>query len=230
MNNDIINEINELDEQYKVSLTGRKQILSEIKKRIELMRKNDIKDPNLRQLENHYSYRDYYISDYKLVMNILLRLANNLSDKYEIKEVCGTDFVDIGGNEIRQIYGKTLVITEQEVLNQIEDKLYKDNEFSKLSERIINDGHSMIIVTYNYFDGRMKPRLSNLKDINKINIKNGGLVGDISCYLHNDELYQAVSKFMQYIELNGPDFTNIDEDTLYELIINSEVEEKVKRR
>ena len=228
--NKIIDEIKTLDEQYKNSITGRKEIIIRIKELIKLFRSKYDNNSFINEMENKYSYRDYYINDYKMVMNLLLKLANNNEDIYGIKEIVATDFVTVN-NETKQLYGKTLIITNRDVLDTLNSDLYYYDEFSEVAKEIINKGYSMIIVTYNYFDGKVKPNINSLKNVNTINIKNGGLVGNITCYLHDDSLKTGVESLIDYIDINGPDFENIDEELLYNEIINNfNNRENIKRR
>ena len=224
----LFEEIQFLINQYQLATTGRKQLLIMIREKIALIRKyTNLFNQELDKIETYYSYRDYYVSDYKLVMRLLLRLANEEKNIYDMKKIIATDFIRTNGDEFKQIYGETLIIGEKKVLDLIDDKrLYIDNEFSDISSRIISNGNSLIIVTYNYFNGNVKPKYNSLSNVTKACIKNGGMVGDISCFLHNGALKISVDKFVKYIDVNGPDFQNIDENILYDLILNMNTKAK----
>ena len=227
--NKILYTIEDLHEYYKNALIGRKELIEAIKKYISLVKKKtSAYNSELKEIEDFYSYRDYYIRDYKQVMRLLLRLANQNNDIYGMKEIVAIDFVNID-NVTKQLYGKTMIISNKDVLNKIhDDKLYYYDEFSKVSEDIINNGYSIIIVTYNYFDGNVKPKNKLNEKVERVDIKNSGMIGNISCYLHDDDLKKAVNKLIEFININGPDFSNIDEETLYKMICNNNEKQLVK--
>ena len=225
-------EIRKLHQEYQNTTLGRKEIVKEIKKRINLIkRKTGIFNGELQDLEDYYLYRNHYINNYEQVMRLILRLANSLDDNYVMYEINSIDFIN-EGDETRRIKGRALVIGKKDVLEDVSSQTdYYYDEFSALATRIINKGHSMVIVTYNMLTHNVKPHVKDLHKVNLVEIKNSGIIGNISCYLHDDNLKKAVKMLVKYIDINGPDFRNIDEDMLYELIIeNSKTESKTKKK
>lgn len=236
MNNELqemFDEIRELHHQYQNAIEGRKEIAKEIKEKIKIIKsKTMMFNSELHELQDYYEFRDYYVSDYEEVMRLILRLANREEDNYEMKEIYSVDFIHTENNEdVRRICGRTLVIGDSEAIKEVKDqKEYYYDEIKELSTRIINKGNSMVMVTYNALESNVKPRIDKLHRINIVDIKNGGIIGNISCYLHDDNLKKAVKMITRYIYINGPDFRNIDEDTLYELIVKCNNKAKIKQK
>ena len=225
---ELYERVKALKEEYLKATTGRRQILKEMLETIKELRKCTKKYKNeLDQIEMCYKLRNYYISDYRLVMNVILKLANKKEEKYGMKEITSTDFVRFNNDKVKQVYGKSLVITDKEVLDNIDEtKYFYYDEFSALASRIINSGNSMIIVTPNYFESNVKPKDYLAKAL-RYDLKHGGFMGDISCFLQGDELKKIIWKIMDYINLNGPDFQDIDEDTLCNLITENSKQKRL---
>ena len=223
-----LSEIRKLHQEYQNTVTGRKQIIKEIKKKINFIKsKTTIFNSELKELEDYYEYRDTYVNDYELVMNLILRLANKYEDNYEMKEVYTVDFIN-DGTTTKKISGKALVIGSKEILvDYIDQRNYYYDELSALSTRMINKGNSMVIVANNALSSNVKPHLKDLKKISLIDIKNSGIMGNISCFLHDDNLKKGVFKLVKYINANGPDFKGIDEEELFNAIVNFENNEKI---
>lgn len=221
----------DLKKEYLLAKKNRKKIYAEIVENINELRKIRQKcDCELYQLENEMKYLNYYINDYNLVMNIILRLANHYGHNYDMKKVIATDFVKISDDETEQIYGKTLIIANNEILDDIDDtKMYYYDELSNIVSRIVKNGNSVVIIAPNCFDGKVKPKDHFCKSVKK-DLINSGIMGNISCFLHDDELRKAVDRISEYIDINGPDFQNISEDMLYDLIINDEQQIIVKQK
>ena len=229
--NELYERVLSLKNEYINATTGRREILKKMLDSIDKLRKCSKEHKNeLEQMEMCYKLRNYYISDYKLVMNVILKLANQDNEKYGMKEIISSDFLKFNENSLKQVYGKALVITTKEILNQIDEtKHFYYDEFSALASRILKSGCSLVIVTPNYFENNVKP-----KDLfaNRIrhDLKNGGFMSNISCFLQDDELKEAVIKVDDYIDINGPDFQNIDEDTLYNLVIENNKQKVLSKR
>ena len=218
---ELLKEISLLNEEYHMVIEGRKEIINKIRSRIKEIRKiTTVCNPELEELESYYSYRDYYINDYKFVMSLLLRLANLEEDKYSMKELKITDFFDIG-KEQKQLFSKVLFITDNTNMKKYGDQLYYYDEFKEKATRSINKGHSMILVTSNLFESDVKPRKESIKCDSIVNIRNGGITGDITCYINSIGLKEAIDMFNNYVNINGPDFSNIDEDSLFDLITDT---------
>ena len=222
-----LSEIRKLHQEYQNTITGRKQIIKEIRIKIDFIKsKTTVFNSELKELEDYYEYRGSYINDNELVMDLILRLANNYEDNYDMREVYVVDFIN-DGTITKKITGKALVIATNETLTDYVDlKEYYYDELSALSTRLINKGNSMVMVTDNAFVGNVKPRYKDLKKINLIDIKISSILSNISCFLHGDALEKAVLKIARYISINGPDFSGIDEEDLFNTIVNFENNEK----
>ena len=224
MEEKLYQRVKTLENEYALAKIGRRAIVNEMLATIKDLRKCSKKYKNeLDQLEGCYKLRNYYISDYKLVMNVILKLANMKEQLYGMKEITATDFMKYNDTEVKQVYGKTTVIASCDVLDDIDEKkLFYYDEFSFLASRIINEGNSMVMIAPNVFEGNVKPQSKLAKSI-KHDLINGGFMGNISCFLYdNDPLKEAVMKVVDYINVNGPDFDGVDEDTLCDLIMDND--------
>lgn len=230
MEEEMYQRILEIRDDYALAKTGRKQIFLEMLKNIEAYRQVSKKHKNdLYQLEMSYKLRNYFISDYQLVMDVILKLANKEEALYGMKEIKTSDFVKYNEDQVRQVYGKAKVIADNEVLDTIdESKCFYYDEFSHMASNILKNGYSLVIVAPNFFEGNVKPK-GRLDKVSRKDLKNGGFMGDISCYLQGDALTEAVMQVMYYIDINGPDFQDIDEDTLCNLILENSKEKKLTK-
>ena len=230
MEEEIYQRILELRDEYTNAKTGRKEILQQMLEMINSYRKSSKKHKNdLHQLEMCYRLRNSYISDYQLLMDVILKLANKKEEVYGMKEIITSDFVRFNEYSLKQVYGRAKVIALNEVLNTIDEtKYFYYDDFSKLASKILNDGNSLVIVAPNFFEGNVKPK-DLLGKALRSDLKNGGFMGNISCFLQGDELREAVMKVRDYIDINGPDFENIDEDTLCDLILENSKQKKLTK-
>lgn len=223
---ELLKELRVLNEQYHMTIEGRKAINNQIREKINEIRKlTTVCNPELDELETYYRYRDYYIRDYKVVMSLLLRLANAEEELYTMKEVSVTDFFDVS-NTKEQLYGKVLFITDINLMGQFEHSLYFNKEFVEKAKNYISKGHSMIMITKNIFENHVKPHKNEIQCDTVFDIYNSGTTGNITCYLNGPSIQEAIKKFTDYVEINGPDFSGIDEDSLFELINNSNKNQK----
>ena len=215
---ELLEEIRKLNEEYQHTIEGRKNIIKSIRKKIGAIREQtNAFNPELNELERYYSYRDYYISDYKLVLNLLLRLANRNEELYQMKEVQTNDFFQVGKDN-KRLYSEVLFITDNEAMEKFGDHLYYYDEFANLATDLVDKGHSLIVTTKNMFEGNVKPKKQEVKCDSIFDIRNIGLIGNITCYINSPDLKESIDKLTRFIEANGPDFSNIDEDTLFNLM------------
>ena len=230
MEEEVYQRILELRDEYTNAKTGRKEIFQKMLEMINSYRKCSKKHKNdLHQLEMCYKLRNSYISDYQLLMDVILKLANKKEEVYGMKEIIASDFVRFNEDSLKQVYGRAKVIALNEVLNTIDEtKYFYYDDFSKLASKILNDGNSLVIVAPNFFEGNVKPK-DLLGRILRSDFKNGGFMGNISCFLQGDELREAVMKVRDYIDINGPDFENIDEDTLCDLILENSKQKRLTK-
>ena len=224
---EILNEINELHAKYPKTVLGRKEIIKEIKNKINEIRKiTSVCNPELDELERYYGYREYYVSDYNVVMSLLLRLLNCEEESFSLKELTTTGYYNTAGSEANKLFSKITFITQTSLCEKIDDHLYYFDEFKELASKYINNGYSMIIITSNLFEPSVKPKQSAVNCDNIYNIRNSGLKGNITCYCNGTIVKEALDKLINFINDNGPDFSNIDEDTLFEIINDSKNKQK----
>lgn len=225
---EVLGEIRELHKKYKETVLGRKEIINEIMKKIgEIRSMTPICNAELTELENYYKYRNFYFSDYKTAMSLLLRLANANEEVYSMKEVTTTGYENTSGSEVNRLCSRILFITEKTLADKIEDRTYYFDEFKKIVSKEIDKGYSMIVITANLFENSVKPKFNEVKCDNAFDIINNSMMGNISCYVNNPDFAEAINKFTNYVKINGPDFSDIEEDTLFELMNNKSYEKKI---
>lgn len=231
MEEEMYQRIQEIRDEYIRAKTGRKSIFQEMMKNIDAYRKCSKKHKNdLHQLEMCYKLRNYFITDYQLVMKVILKLANKNEELYGMKEIKTSDFVRYNGDRVKQVYGKASVIAANKVLDTIDEtKYFYYDDFAQQASKILNAGNSIVIVAPGFFEGNVKPK-DFLANVLRSDFKNGGFMGDISCFLQGDALNEAVMAMHDYIDINGPDFQDIDEDTLYNLVLENNKAKKLTKK
>lgn len=226
VNLELLKDIRLLHEEYQKSIEGRKDIVKEIREKVkDVRKKTGVFNPELDEIEGYYRYRDYYISDYKVAMNLLFRLANETDGKYAMKEITTMDFYDTSMG-YQKLKSKVLFIANESLMDLFSNDYYYHDGFKKIANYAINKGGSMIVITSNLFEPNVKPRKDEVKCDDVLDIRNGGLLGNITCYINGLNMKEAVDKFVNYVDLNGPDFSNIDEDTLFEIMNNTKIAKK----
>ena len=116
MEEEIYQRILELRDEYTKAKTGRKEIFQQMLEMIYSYRKSSKKHKNdLHPLEMCYRLRNNYISDYQLLMDVILKLANKKEEVYGMKEIIASDFVRFNEDNLKQVYGRTKVIALNEV-------------------------------------------------------------------------------------------------------------------
>lgn len=224
---ELLGEINKLHEEYSNIIKGRKDIIYKIKSKInEIRNMTTLCNAELDDLERYYQYREYYISDYKLAMSLILRLLNSEENVYVMKEITTTGYYNTAGSEVNKLFGKITFITRKSLADKIDDHIYYFDEFKEKATIAINKGYPMIIVTSNIFEPCVKPNKNEVMCDNIYDIVNSGIIGNITCYANGIGFKNALDKFINYVNENGPDFTNIPEDTLFELMNDYKSNEK----
>ena len=226
---EVLKEIRELHANYKETIQGRRNIINEIMKKIgEIRSMTPICNAELADLENYYKYRNFYFSDYRMTMNLLLRLANVNEDNYTMKEVTTTGYDNTTGSEVNRFCSRILFITEKSLADKIENRTYYFDEFKRKATEAINKGYSMIIITSSWFENTVKPKFDEVKCDKAFDITNSNLMGNISCYVNNNDFEEAISKLTEYVKVNGPDFSDIDEDVLFDLMNSIKISNEKK--
>jgi hypothetical protein len=227
---DIIKKVKELDKKYKDSIVGRKEIcevlisdLSSLKDKVSVLY-NEVS-----RVRSDYEFKTGdYITDVKLALSLILRLANNKEEKYEIRPFYSNCFISPEtkhGERNHELVGSsTLIIGEKTALDSLDcSKVYFGSDLGKETLKLVENGNSLIIVSNDYFSG-CKPgyllRTFTPIVVDEFDIRGSGSKPDISCYLFDDELKVAVEKFLQFVSVNGYDIEGLDEDDLYEAINN----------
>jgi len=209
---------------YMKATVGRKELASDIEERLSVLKSflNYLTNSVI-GLDNDLSYVQHYVSDYKMALRLLLRLANEKDDKFILKRFVVTDIVSFekqhGDREYENISGNIWVIGEKAILDKIDDKEYYFGcEFKKVANDILKQGYSLVIMTdYNNLDNVI-PSNYNYGNIQRVNIQVANMFSDMICYLYDDNLKRSVDKFESFINKNGADIKGIDENTLFDIV------------
>lgn len=217
-------EILDLKDNYASVAIGRKEIANEIREKLSplntflyyLTNRN-------KSLVAEFEYAEQSISDYEIAMRLLLRLANENGDDFTLKRFITTSFASFetqhGDREHEQVGGNVWVIGEKIVLDKVGEKEhYFGGDFGKVANDILQKGHSLVIMTDHYYENNVKPCTYDSNEIQRTNISVYGMSSDISCYLYDDNLRNAVNKFMAFINQNGADIKGIDENQLFDIM------------
>lgn len=217
-------EILDLTDNYASATIGRMDFASEIREKLAplntflyyLTSRN-------KGLDTKFKYIGEFISDYEMAMRLLLRLANENEDNFTLKMFVATSLASFetqhGDREHEQISGNVWVIGEKIVLDKVDEKeYYFGSEFGKIANEILQKGHSLVIMTDHCYENNVKPWIYDANEIQRTNISVHGMLSDISCYLYDDNLRDAVNKFMTFIKRNGADIRDIDENQLFDIV------------
>lgn len=217
-------EILDLKDNYASVATGRKEIANEIREKLSPLNTFLCYLTNRNKgLDTEFEYAEHYISDYKMAMRLLLRLANENGDNFTLKRFVATSFASFetqhGDREHEQVGGNVWVIGKKIILDKVDEKEhYFGSDFSKVANDILQKGHSLVIMTDHCYENNVKPWTYDSNEIQRTNISVSGMLSDISCYLYDDNLRNAVNKFMVFIKQNGADITGIDENQLFDIM------------
>ena len=210
--------INELKDDYNEGIVNRKEVGNEILTRGEdLKRLMNIFEQSIFKGKYDYEYPDT-ISDCNKVFDLLLKLSNESNNKYILKKFCASDFGSFekkhGDREFGMLDGEIWVVGKKEVLDCIDSaKPYYGSEFGILSTELVNDGHSMVMLTNHYYENNVMPYSFAINSsFHKFSVK--GLMNDLCCYTYDDELGEAVNKLKEYIDVYGGNVDNISINTL----------------
>lgn len=225
----LVNKLKELDTRYINETQNRLEIIFEIRNIINILYKlAPVLKYDLVKLEIFYAYRDKFIDNYDKVMDLILNLANKDENNYSMKKVYATKIVDPNDKDATW-YGKTLIILDKRVATILDKYKYQCEELGRLIKSIIEYGCSIVMITQNFCDGQVRPKESLFDDIEYKRIRNGGLAGDIACFLYDGKLKEAVDILIEYINNYGPDFTNINLDDLTNMVLDYSKNKKISK-
>ena len=154
------------------------------------------------------------ISDYVKAINMLLIMANKNEEKYILKKFTASQIGSLetsnGDRENGMFKGEIWVIGEKEVLDKIDNtNPYYGAQFGLLTTKIVENNHSLVVITDYYYETNVMPYSINTK-AKEIVFNVDGLVSNLCCYTFDDELGMAVDRLSDYIEIYGGDIDNID--------------------
>ena len=143
------------------------------------------------------------IDDNELFLNLLLKLANNMEDKYDIKRIKVWELIP----EVDDCYGIKVrwvdILADKEVLELFKDdeQLFNKDLIGRLNN-ITKCGYSFVMLSnliheYDGIDLKEKIATSVNKDI-------------IVSVNNNDTLDICINKLVSYMKTNGSDFSNLN--------------------
>ena len=225
-------ELQNLVKEYHLLSLNRKQKSEEIHKKACLLKSlNGILEGEISTIANDYRYTDF-ITDYDLALKTIISLANVENEEFGIKRFFANDFASFeiqhGDREYGEVNGNIWFIANNKLLDMIDNnKPYFGSSFSKVCNEILNKHYSLIVFTDHYFENNVKPSIYN-RSIECYSFRVKGMFSDISCYLYDDNLRDAVRMFAQFINENGADIKGINDDILFDNIIKKQRQSKVK--
>lgn len=213
--------------EYSHLILGRKEKAQELLKTLKLLETMNklilegIKGERNYMEDSINELRYAHIKDYSKAFEVLKRLAETDKVKYEIKAIKFPAYDSIerhGYRDTIEYEGEIIILGESETLSKY-DFSSSNQYFSKdtLIE-IYNHGFSMVLIGNDEYK-------TDLKLPNKHTIGN---YHPIIFYLQDDELANAASKFIKFIEENGPDIEGMEISDLVN-IINSKYCKSKKR-
>ncbi len=224
-------EVLDLKDSYVNAAIGRNAIANEIREKLIPMEAFlSFLTSNSKAIDARFESAAHFISDYGMAMRLLVRLANENGDNFVLKKFSVTGLASFerqhGDRAHEQIGGNIWVIGEKCVLAEVDaEKDYFGSEFGKVADRLVQNGHSLVILTDHCYVNNVMP-WHYPSEVQRTAVKVDGMFSDISCYLYDDDLRGAVNKFMTFINQNGADIKGIDEEQLFEImktgLINSD--------
>ena len=224
--------IEELKKLYEKGEVNRKVVGEEITKRMKTLKELlEIFERDL--CESDYRYPEY-ITDYKKTMQLLLRLANESNDNYCLKafssEQLGSLETQHGDRETGLFIGATLVIGEKEVLDKIDNsKPYYGEELGSILTKVVENNHSLAVITDYYYESNVMPFTFYLKSNNhSFHVK--GTFSDLCSYTYDDDLGNAIDKLKSYIDTYGGNIENVSIDTIVSRINGLDIDKDVLKK
>ena len=213
-------EFASLETDYRQMILGRKYTSKDLTKKLELLKQmgelisrgikiqKEYYEDASRDLENAYIEEEQY----NKVFEVLRRLASNDSVQYEIKTIRypAYDSIDRHGYRTTEEYtAEITILAEKESLS----KFKSDKDISHLNQKMIEEiyarGFSMILFGNDEYTTE------------RLNLPNKQVLGyyhPLVFYLQDDQLANAISSFIKFIQENGADLNNIEINDLVETI------------
>lgn len=219
-------EIVELQKEYDMAITGRNELGDKIKEKLSVVKSFLYYLNNQTELLINQHSKEL-ISDYELALRVILRLANQKEQKYDLRKYFTTDLVSfekkLGDREFFESLGKVWIIGEKNILDEmVTENCYTDSNLGIKNTQIIKGGNSLIVLANNIYPQKVEPFYYHTEGVEYFRLKVSGTSGDMSCYVFDDELKEAILQFNRFINKNGTDIKGIDEDKLFETIIQDD--------
>ena len=224
----VYQEIITLEEQYKQTTLGRKQIAEEIRKKANIAQRFLFYfKSNLRHINEKYEYTQDYLNDYEKAIRVILKLVNKEEQKYSQVLLHIEDEVTFetthGDREKIPVDGKVLIIAKKDVVDKLDNELvYRAYEVGLITNKIVSQQTSLIVLTDYHYDTLVKPNIfGHTPALGEEKINAYNISGDISCYFYDEDLLEAVNAFKNFIQKNGADIKDLDENKIVQNIISN---------
>ena len=216
--NNLYSEFASLEKDYQRMILGRKEASLELVKRLDLLEQMS------RLIERGMKSQKYYYENvssssisfgeedsYK-VLEVLKRLASGDSLQYEVKTITFPAFDSSerhGYRTTSEYTGKITILGEKESISKLDSSRKLPFLNQEMLVNIYQQGFSMILIGNDeYYTERLN--LQNKQTI--------GSYHPLVFYLQNDELANATSSLMSFVEENGTDLSQIEVDDLVKLL------------
>ena len=148
------------------------------------------------------SDKDKPLNTQERMIEFLLRQANVENDKYSLNKIRVAGLVfsknSTKTGRVEYIINNVWMIGEKTVITKMDDHyIYDDTEFSKITSKMIENGHSLVLVTDTDFEKNVLPNVDS-KLAYQVRINTDDPTINISCYLQQDELKKAVDQLVTF--------------------------------
>lgn len=215
-------EIEKLQTEYDMAVTGRNELSVKIREKISAA-KSFLYYLNIQAESLMKQYSKELISDHELALRVILKLANKNGERYVLRKYFTTDLssfeTKLGDREFFESLGKVWIIGEKDVLDEnLPENCYTDSKLGVKTTHIIKGGTSLIVLANNSAPQKIEPFYYHTDGVEYMRLKASDAIGDINCYVFNDQLKDAILQFNRFINNNGADIKGISADKLFEAI------------
>lgn len=226
--NNLYSEFASLEKDYQHMILGRKEASQELVKRLDLLEQmSRLIERGLKSQKYHYenvsdTSISFGIEDSYKVLEVLKLLSSNESVQYEIKTITYPAFDSSerhGYRTTSEYTGEITILSERNAISKLDSSKKLPYLRQEMLLEIYQHGYSMILLGN---DEYMTERL---------NLPNKQTLGyrQPVFYLQDDELADATSLFMRFVEDNGTDLEYLEVDKLVQTI-KSKYQKSKKRK
>ena len=236
---DMIKQAIEYEETYKNADGKRKEIAKDLRTSVgEIYDALAVIAGDYRSLSSYYATINDSVTEPLMCLELLVKLANVNGEKYQLKRFIGSVIPDLSlekmNNEQKEFWRYFYVISDKEVIDELSKKdFFTGSNFGLIAEKIVKD-HSLILLK-DYMSGFVNNAFPPIYDCDREDIPVGNkdystMYLAIECYLQNDELKEAVDKFIEFGDDFGYDIEGIEKDKLFDLVNNKKSKKQLVKK